>query len=259
MESLNIREAASLGSYATVFQAEVYAILMCSGICQRAGLQNERIHILSDSKAALMALSSYRISSSIVLQCWEALQMLSVNNRVRLSWVPGHSNIAGNEMADKMAREGSDAVYCGPEPFLPLTASTTKSVTKKWADNAHKKHWESVSTCRQSKLWLVEPTLKVTRHLLRLSRATLRNLVSAITGHGNFRKHLHRMRLAESPFCGGCELEDETAFHIICECPSFSLLRIRTFGQPMLDERQYKMASLTQIQEFITRRSVIDA
>jgi RNase H len=61
-------------------------------------------------KAALMALSLYEIYSSIVMQSWTSLQGLSTLNRVGLSWVPGHCNIAGNEMADKLAREGSAAI-----------------------------------------------------------------------------------------------------------------------------------------------------
>jgi ribonuclease HI len=117
-DTLKLEESYSLGTYTTVFQAEVYAILACSDICQKARLQNETIHILSDSKAALMARSSYKISSSIVMQCWNSLQALSTSNRVRLSWVPGHCDIAGNEMADKLARAGSAAIFCGPEPAL---------------------------------------------------------------------------------------------------------------------------------------------
>jgi hypothetical protein len=81
--------------------------------------------MLSDSKAALMALSSNKISSSIVMQCCNSLQAQPTSNRVRLSLVPvpGHCNIAGNEMADKLVRGGSAAIFCGPEPALPLSGS----------------------------------------------------------------------------------------------------------------------------------------
>jgi hypothetical protein len=90
-------------------------------------------------------------------------------------------------MADKLAREGSAAIFCRPEPALPLSRSIAQLMTKKWADNDYLNNWESVTNCRQSKLRLVEPNLNVNRYLLRLSRATLRNLVSIITGHGKFR------------------------------------------------------------------------
>jgi ribonuclease HI len=175
-DTLKIEESYSLGAYTTVFQAEVYAILACSDNRQKARLQNETIQILLDSKAALMALSSSKISLLIVMQCWSSLQVLSTSNRVRLSWVPGHCDIAGNEMADKLVRGGSAAIFCGPEPTLPLSGSIIQLMTKQWAENAHLKYWNSVSNCRQTKLWLVGPQFKVTRYLLRLSRATLRNL-----------------------------------------------------------------------------------
>ena len=126
-------------------------------------------------------------------------------------------------MADKLAREGSAATFCGPEPTLPLSGSITQLMTKKWAENAHRNYWESVTNCRQSKLWLVGPNLNVTRYLLRLSRATLRNLVSVITGHGKFRKHLHRMRLSENPLYLAC-----------------GLARTRAFGKPLLNELEYR-------------------
>jgi hypothetical protein len=78
-----------------------------------------------------MALSSYKIYSSIVIQCWTSLQALSTLNRMYLSWLPGHCNIEGNEMAEKMAREGSAGILCGPEPALPLSRSTAQMITKK--------------------------------------------------------------------------------------------------------------------------------
>jgi hypothetical protein len=62
-DTLDIRESYAHGSLATVSQTEVYAILACSDYCRSANIHNMTICICSDSKAALLALSSYTISS----------------------------------------------------------------------------------------------------------------------------------------------------------------------------------------------------
>jgi hypothetical protein len=120
-------------------------------------------------------------------------------------------------------------------------------ITKMWADTAHLNYWKSVTNCRQPKLWLVEPKLNVKKYLLRLSRDTLRNLVSVITGHGKFRKHLHRMGLSDNTLCLACGLEEETAFHFMCECPALLIARTLAFGKPLLNESEYKQTTVSQI------------
>jgi hypothetical protein len=85
----------ALGSLATVFQTEIYAILACSDYCRSANMHNMTICISSDSKTRLLALSSYIISSKLLHQCWLSLRDLSNNNRVRLFWVAGHCDMKG--------------------------------------------------------------------------------------------------------------------------------------------------------------------
>jgi hypothetical protein len=70
-------------------------------------------------------------------------------------------------MADKLARDGSVDIFCGPEPALPFSGSITQLVNKMWADNAHLNYWESVTNCRQSKIGLVEPNFNIKKYLLR--------------------------------------------------------------------------------------------
>jgi hypothetical protein len=84
-------------------------------------MYNMTIFICSDSKAALLALSSYTISSNFLYQCWLSLQDLSNNNRMRLFGY--HCDIKGNEEANWLARMYSDSNLCGPEPCVPLSSS----------------------------------------------------------------------------------------------------------------------------------------
>jgi hypothetical protein len=113
-----------LGSHATIFQSEVYAILACSLYCISEGIVNRAVLICYDSTAALLTLKSYAMSSRVVLQCRDLLQALALSNRVRLVWVPRHCDINGNEEADPFARAGSSYAFVGPEPSLPLAPSS---------------------------------------------------------------------------------------------------------------------------------------
>jgi hypothetical protein len=61
-DNLNVRESYALGSHATVFQSEVYAILACSLYCISEGIVNRAVLICYDSTAALLALKSYAVS-----------------------------------------------------------------------------------------------------------------------------------------------------------------------------------------------------
>jgi hypothetical protein len=117
-------------------------------------------NICSDNKAALLALSSYTISSKLLHQCWLSLQDFSNNNRVRLFWVSVHCDIKGNEQADRLARMGSDSYLCGPQPCVPLSASIIRKINRKRVIDAHSKHWTAINSCRQSKLWIKHPKLQ---------------------------------------------------------------------------------------------------
>jgi hypothetical protein len=51
--------------------------------------------------------------------------------------------------------------------------------------------------------------------------------VSLITGNCCLNKHLHRMGLTTSSVCASCQLEEETALHFVCVCPTLATLRTR--------------------------------
>jgi hypothetical protein len=84
--------------------------------CRSANMHNMTICLCSDSKASLLGLSSYTISSKLLQQCLLSLQNLSKNNKVRLIWVSGHCDIKGNEEADRLVRMDLDSHFCGLEP-----------------------------------------------------------------------------------------------------------------------------------------------
>jgi ribonuclease HI len=125
-----------LGTFCSVFQTEIYAILLCVYENIRA-YKNKRILIFSDSQAALEALSGPKVISRLVKECLEALSALATLNEVTLVWVPVHHGILGNEMADKLARQASAMLLLGPEPVLGIPKRLAREAIKSWTEYQH--------------------------------------------------------------------------------------------------------------------------
>ena len=247
----------SLGQNITVFQTEVFAITKCAEYCLQMNFRLSGISICSDSQAALKSLMSCKIDSALVLECKRKLEKLASANSVTLIWVPGHSDIFGNEMADELAREGSAMEPIGPTPAIPLSKNRFKAAIREWADKAHKIYWQSLESCKQTKILIKEPLSKsnATR-VLSLRKDTLRKLVGVVTGHFYFNKHLYNMGLKNTSLCERCQSDEDTAYHLICLCPRLAQRRHRILGHFVLSEEQCNRLNIWKINEFISAISL---
>ena len=144
-------QAISLGKFATVYQAEVIAISAAADLMIKADIQNQTICILSDSQAALRAIASPRVKQLLVRDCIENLNMLSQQNQVLLMWVPGHSDIEGNERADTLAKMGAHTVCEIPEPAVPVSYYRCRLEVRYWIQKMHVKAWKQTDSCRLTK------------------------------------------------------------------------------------------------------------
>jgi ribonuclease HI len=92
-----------MGSLSTVFSAEVMATLWCTELLLTKNHMRRKIHICSDSRAALGTLMKTTIESSLVWERMQDLGKLSEFNKVTLVWTPEHQGILGNKEADRLA------------------------------------------------------------------------------------------------------------------------------------------------------------
>ena len=97
-QSLGRKLLISLGRYATVLQAAIYAILACAYEIQVYGRPEKYVSVCSDSQAALKALQAAKTTSPSVQQCQKALNCISTRHTVGLFWVPGHPGLQYEEM-----------------------------------------------------------------------------------------------------------------------------------------------------------------
>ena len=246
-------QAISLGKLATVYQAEVIAISHAADAMIKAGISNQTIIILSDSQAALKALAGPMVKQMLVGNCTDNLNILSQNNQVKLMWVPGHSNIDGNEEADILAKSGAFKVWEIPEPAVPISYRKCRLEVRYWMEREHVKVWKQTDTCLYTK-GIIKTSDKIpVKSLLKLSRIKLCQVIQILTGHGNLAKHRHRIGKAESPLCPKCHEAEETSQHYVGECPAYLNTRLSHFGNHKIElsdlvkkDKIFKLASFVQ-------------
>lgn len=228
-ERMNQQVSIPMGTHVTVFQAEMYAIKVATESCK--GMKGEKIAICTDSQAAIAALSNHNVTSSLVKESKTAINMLAYENALSVVWVPGHSGIEGNELADELARKGSEMALNGPEPFLPIPMCITKREFAQQLSKNCTQVWENVGGLSHSKACLKGHCGKFTKKLLSMKRNDVRLVCAMLTGHGPFRQHLATIGVQiEGVLCRFCEEEMETGWHVLVVCPAIWRERIEHLG-----------------------------
>ncbi len=243
-------ESMPLGQYATVFQAEMFAILSCARKIEASGCQNKTIIICSDSQAALKALVSSRVTSRLTLDCAEDLQRLARRNTLQLKWIPAHSGLGGNEEADRLAREASQLPFIGPEPVLGTSPTLIRSSLRKWAQKQLHAGWTMQTACRQAKQLIPGPRLSFSWKLLNLDRRRMRLIVGLLTGHCTLNRHLNIMRVVTDPTCPLCLEEEETTFHTLGCCEALGGIRHRILGNRYLEPQDIHQLNIADLLRF---------
>ena len=81
----------------------------------------------------------------------------------------------------------------------------------------------------------------------------LRPIIGILTGHTQVQRHLSLMGLSNDPFCSYCKEAVESAFHFLCHCSYFAILRTTVWGKPSLHPTDIDSVTVGDIVRFIRK------
>ena len=82
------------------------------------------------------------------------INKIAETNQLALKWVPGHSDIQGNERADELANTGAVVEYIGPSPVPLIPLSFLKFKTKEWMKAQSTLKWRYTQKFKGTKEFL---------------------------------------------------------------------------------------------------------
>ena len=206
-------------------------------------LRERGLVIYSDSRAALMALDSNEVKSSIVLMAMEALDDLSQLCPVTLRWVKAHIGHEGNEEVDWYAKAATEMRIIGPEPVLPIPMNLEKKQITESMQKIWERRFATRLDCRQSKMLWPTPQPAASRRLLLLTREAFGHVIQFVTGHNFLERHRFLCGETDAPTCRLCGLDEETSAHILFSCPAPVLVehRLRSWGRPIITQEYFSI------------------
>ena len=242
--------AIPMGGYPSIFQAETYAITACVAHCLLRTYNNAKIYILSDSRAILQALDSHTFESKLVWECMMLLNSLGRTNKVTLMWVPGHTGVHGNDMADHLAKEGGKTSFIGPQPFCGFPKSHQTLMLKNWENKRKQEVWESTLGQKQAKRFLSYES-GWTKKILLLKKIEIRKMTGILTGHCPVNYHLKNIGKVLDNNCRFCKEATETAEHILCNCEAIHQQRQIYLNSRFIESNTVRQLDPRQVVKFI--------
>ncbi|XP_062538742.1 uncharacterized protein LOC134207017 [Armigeres subalbatus] len=209
------------GQRFSITSAEVLAISEAMQIIERQQLLNYVVY--TDSKSSLMILDNViedREGECVIVQILETAQRWNT----KFQWIPSHVNIAGNEIADRLARNGLTRPFTvSRNPCLLKDALQYLKIRKAEATNTW---YHDYSRDKGQKFYAVMKKFEYSPWFkgLNTSGKGIRLLNRLISGHDYSNYWLRKMKIVEDPNCDMCD-EAENGEHLVLHCPKFGMLR----------------------------------
>ncbi|KAJ8722734.1 hypothetical protein PYW07_003914 [Mythimna separata] len=216
----NIVQKIKLPPETSVFTGECFGILKALEYARVFKLK--KCLIFTDSQSALLAIGKspfrHKVQSPIIYAIRElAFRTISEGNTLQFAWIPGHSGIHGNVVADALA---GDAVQCGD--LVPYTnfGYDLETLPRNFLRDTWKVAWDISSKSKGRYFSFIQPEIpeKPWFGRAKFGKVETSILIRLRLGHVCSPVHLAKLHIIDDPNCScGTDLGDLN--HIFFSCP----------------------------------------
>lgn len=186
----------------------------------------KQISILSDSQSAVGILKlgwDNNSHSRVVAEIKQTIKTLKDKDiKIQINWTPGHAEILGNEIADRLAKQGAEEAENMPEVTSAVTVLDVKAALKESGLMKWQQRWEAGSTGRH--LFELRESMKV-KAQQHTDRKIQKLITQLRTGYCSLNEYKHKTGVKDSPDCE-CG-ETESVRHFIEDCERYEDIRER--------------------------------
>ena len=174
------------------------------------------ILICTDSQSLCNAISNYDDNIPVVHNI-----IPQISAKLLIQWVPGHSDLPGNELADQAAKEAAGAVE---EEANPISYSCACTAIKTAITDPEPTH-------ERTKAIYAKRSKTIDKRITSRSDQVL--LARLRSGHlDSLNAYKHRITQEGDPVCDLCSDADQTLEHWLVDCAANAHWRQSTFGCP---------------------------
>jgi ribonuclease HI len=251
-------EYGNIGDCNIAYNGELEAITKALEYASNIALEGDHFNIFSDNQAGILRLKtpSDKPGQNQQIRSIIASKVINVKKaKINLIWVPGHSDILGNEKADELAKLAANSPNCliSDKTSFAYLGILINRLKKQEILNILNKEIKPKSLESYSNIFPWTVFNKIS-----LPKGTKRALASSFfqlkLGHGYLKSYLYRLNLISNNKCK-CGIK-ETTLHLILNCKNYDLERkslflrikeklgIRTINLPVLFQTKIGISEL---------------